>query len=54
MNTLVDLRESFFKNKVTALMSRPLVIKVLNKPMTKKSQPAMADCSSPVGKGGKT
>lgn len=28
-------------------MSRPTVIKILNKPMTKKSQPAMADCVSP-------
>lgn len=47
MNTLIDIRESFFKNKVTTLMSRPTVIKILNKPMTKKSQPAQAVCASP-------
>ena len=41
MNTLVDIRQSFFKNKVTGLMARPMVIKVLNKPMVKKSQPAV-------------
>jgi hypothetical protein len=47
MNTLVDIRESFFKNKVTTLMSRPMVMKILNKPMVKKSQPAVVNCSSP-------
>lgn len=41
MNTLIDSRESFFKNKVTSLMSRPTVMKVLNKPMIKKTQPAV-------------
>jgi hypothetical protein len=38
MNSLIDIRESFFKNRVTSLMSRNNVIKVLNKPMSKKSQ----------------
>lgn len=38
MNSMMDIRESFFKNKVTSLMSRPTVIKTLNKPMSKKSQ----------------
>lgn len=38
MNSLTDIRESFFKNRVTSLMSRPAVIKILNKPMSKKSQ----------------
>lgn len=38
MNSLIDIRESFFKNRVTSLMSRPTVIKILNKPMIKKSQ----------------
>ena len=28
-------------------MSRPMVIKILNKPMTKKNQPAIVDCASP-------
>ena len=48
MNSLVDIRESFFKNKVTTLMSRTTVIKTLNKPMTKKSKPAIIDCVSPI------
>ncbi len=43
MNSLMDLRESFFKNKVTALLSRPAVIKILNKPMGKKSQAPMVE-----------
>ena len=38
MNSLTDIRESFFKNRVTQLMSRPSVIKILNKPMSKKTQ----------------
>ena len=38
MNSNVDIRESFFKNRVTSLMSRPAVIKILNKPMGKKNQ----------------
>jgi hypothetical protein len=33
MNTLADLRESYFKSKVTSLMSKPSVLKSLNKPM---------------------
>jgi hypothetical protein len=37
MNSNVDIRESFFKNRVTSLMSRPAVIKILNKPMSKKN-----------------
>jgi len=47
MNSLVDIRESFFKNRVTTLMSRTSVIKTLNKPMTKKNKPAIVDCVSP-------
>lgn len=35
---MVDIRESYFKNRVTSLMSRPTVIKILNKPMVKKNQ----------------
>lgn len=38
MNSMVDIRESYFKNRVTSLMSRPTVIKILNKPMVKKNQ----------------
>ncbi len=39
MNSLLDIRQSFFKNRVTTLMSRPTVIKSLNKPkpMSKKN-----------------
>ena len=37
MNTLMDIRESFFKNRVTSLMSRPAIIKILNRPMNKKN-----------------
>jgi hypothetical protein len=36
----MDVRESYFKNKVTSLMSRGNVIKSLNKPpMAKKEKP---------------
>ncbi len=42
MNSLVDIRESYFKNKVTALMTRPAVIKIMNKPMSKKNQAPVA------------
>ena len=45
MNSLMDIRESFFKNKVTTLMSRPIVIRNLNKPMAKKSSHAEVDSS---------
>lgn len=39
MNSIMDPRESFFKNKVTALMSKPAVIRILNsKPMGKKNE----------------
>lgn len=48
MNSLLDIRESFFKNRVTTLMSRPTVIKILNKPMTKKAKPAVVNCSTPI------
>ena len=50
MNSLMDIRESFFKNKVTSLMSRPTVIRNLNKPMGKKSTHAEVDTSSPTRK----
>lgn len=49
MNSMADIRESFFKNRVTALMSRPAVIKILNKPMSKKSEAPIAE-SLPVKK----
>ena len=35
----MDARETFFKNKVTTLMSKPNVIRILNKPMSKKKNP---------------
>lgn len=43
MNSLIDIRESFFKNRVTSLMSRPTVIRILNKPMSKKSKPGIVE-----------
>ena len=46
MNSLMDIRESFFKNKVTSLMSRPTVIRNLNKPMSKKNKHAEVDTST--------
>ena len=39
MNSFVDLRQSFFKNKVTTLMTKPNVIKIFNNPMSKKKNP---------------
>jgi hypothetical protein len=37
MNSLMDVRESYFKNKVTSLMMKSTVVKTLNKPpMAKK------------------
>lgn len=40
MNFLLDARESYFKNKLTALMMKANVVKSLTKPpMTKKEKP---------------
>lgn len=40
MNSLMDIRESYFKNKVTSLMMKGNVVKTLNKPpMAKKEKP---------------
>lgn len=50
MNSQMDIRESFFKNKVTSLMSRPAVIKILNKPMSKKNNQAPVAESVPEKK----
>lgn len=49
MNSLVDMRQSFFKNKVTSLMSKTAVIRILNKPMIKKGKPGIVDCVGGVG-----
>jgi hypothetical protein len=38
MNTVMDPRESFFKSRVTGLMSKPTVVKILNKPPMKKKK----------------
>lgn len=43
MNSCMDIRESYFKNKVTSLMMKNNVIKTLNKPpMAKKEKPLQA------------
>jgi hypothetical protein len=43
MNETLDYREAFFKNKLTSLMSQPMVIKALNSNMmAKKNAPAEA------------
>ena len=40
MNSIGDIRESYFKNKVTDLMMKGNVVKTLNKPpMAKKEKP---------------
>ena len=40
MNSQMDYRESYFKNKVTSLMMKSTVVKTLNKPpMAKKEKP---------------
>lgn len=40
MNSISDERESYFKNKVTALMTKGVVIKSLKQnPMKKKNKP---------------
>lgn len=49
MNSFADARESYFKNKVTYLMSRPSVLKTLNKPMEKKAQKPVME-TTPVKK----
>jgi len=37
MNSLMDIREAYFKNKVQSLMMKNSVVKTLNKPpMSKK------------------
>lgn len=44
MNSIVDVRESYFKNKVTSLMMKNTVVKTLNKaPMAKKGKPLEAN-----------
>lgn len=40
MNSIMDIRESYFKNKVTSLMTKNTVVKTLSKPpMAKKAKP---------------
>lgn len=40
MNSIMDVRESYFKNKVTSLMTKNTVVKTLTKPpMAKKEKP---------------
>ena len=40
MNSAMDIRQNYFLNKTTSLMSKATVIKTLNKPpMAKKSKP---------------
>lgn len=40
MNSLMDIREAYFRNKVTSLMMKTNVVKTLNKPpMAKKEKP---------------
>ena len=40
MNSVMDVRESYFKNKVTSLMTKNTVVKTLTKPpMAKKEKP---------------
>lgn len=40
MNSVLDFRESYFKNKVTSLMTKNTVVKSLSKPpMAKKEKP---------------
>lgn len=43
MNSVIDFRESYFKNKVTSLMTKNTVVKTLSKPpMAKKEKPLEA------------
>lgn len=32
MNALTDVRESYFKNKITSLLSKVSIVKILQKP----------------------
>ena len=41
MNSLMDVRESYFKNKVTSLMMKSTVVKTLNKPPMSKKEKAL-------------
>lgn len=44
MNSVLDFRESYFKNKVTSLMTKNTVVKTLSKPpMAKKQKPLEAN-----------
>ena len=44
MNSVLDFRESYFKNKVTSLMTKNTVVKTLSKPpMAKKEKPLQAN-----------
>ncbi len=50
MNSLVDRRESYFRNKVTALMAKNTVIKTFNKPKAEPQVVAKQSDNSPVQK----
>lgn len=53
MNSCADIRECYFKNKVTSLMMRGNVVKSLNHapPMAKKGQPMEAAAKKKSSKG---
>jgi hypothetical protein len=57
MNSLVDRRESYFRNKVTALMAKNTVIKTFNKPKIEPQvvpkQPDSSSAQKPEKKEGK-
>ena len=49
MNSQMDYRESYFKNKVTSLMMKSTVVKTLNKPpMAKKGKPLETSAKVPI------
>ena len=49
MNSQMDIRESYFKNKVTSLMMKSTVVKTLNKPpMAKKEKPLETSAKVPT------
>lgn len=47
MNSLLDVRQSYFKNRMTALMGKQNVIRSLNKPPMAKKNKALEVESKP-------
>lgn len=53
MNSILDVRESYFRNKMASLMGRTNVIRSLNRPPMAKKEKPLEGVSNPKGKSAK-